>query len=143
MYREIEEEFIIIQDENRIDPMEVSDLLTTKKVTITNQKLPERTNETCGELYQRNGRAYFTRVYKVGLPLDDIIIYDGEEDPNGKSLDRLVAVVPLSKLEGWVMPVKVFRSRRRIEPRLIDLSGNQTDTLEWLRKNRKKIYELL
>lgn len=134
LYREIEEEFNITYKGWCKDPMEVSELLTTKKVTIINTKLPER-NETYGELYQRNGRAYLIRAYKVNLCLDDVIIFDGEEGQNGKSLDRLVAVVPLSKLKGWVMPVNVFRSRRRVEPRLIDLSGCQTDTLEWLRES--------
>ena len=147
LYREIEEEFHIIKDGKCIDPMKHSNLLKKEKVTIINIKLPERTNKTCGEIYQRNGQVYLIRVYKVNLCLDDVIIFDGEEGPNGKSLDRLVAIVPLNKLkEEQVKPVAVFKSKKRFEPartREIYLSGEKTDTLQWLIENREIITDLL
>lgn len=143
LYREIEEEFNLIHNGNHKDSMKYSDLLTKRSVEIRNEKAPERTWKTCGELYIKDGRAYFIRAYHVKLPLDETIIFDGEKDPYGNPLDRLVAVVPLDKLNCNIKPEAIFRSKKRRETRMIYLSGFQTDTLEWMRENAIRLTELL
>jgi len=143
MYREIEEEFVLFHNGKQVDPMEFSVLLTKGRVEIRNEKAPSRNNKTSGELYIKDGRVYLIRAYKINLQLDQVIIYDGEEDPCGNPFDRLVAIVPLDKLNNQVMPVALFKSKKRHNPRLIDLSCYQTDTLEWLRENANRLHKLI
>ena len=134
-----------------VDPVEIFDEGTGKSTIIQ------------GEIYQsRAGQFIFMKAYQLEIPIhpdSDVIIKDGEEWVDSKTqevtqLDRLVAVVPINKLdlrvaEGWlpalnIQPVAMFQSGKRIEdPPNISLHGYHTPTLEWLRYFVKRKKDLL
>ena len=92
-----------------------------------------------GEVIPTKSQFLFMKAYKLKPRLEEIVIQDGETW-NDKPLDREVAVVRIDDdLHGKVMPVALFRSRKKNESEEIDLSGFQTPTLDWFRDYRRRI----
>lgn len=131
--RETREELRLYMDEKEINPLKNSRLLTKNKIEIHDLSTG-RTHQEIGVLHLTDKQLFLMRIYELLLNLDDVVIYDGEQSEQGTYLDRLISVVPLSKLEGKVMPVNLFKSKKRQKTMEIDLSGYQTPTLDWLRK---------
>ena len=92
-----------------------------------------------GEVIPTAAQFLFMKAYRLIPSLDEIIIQDGEMHGD-KLLDRLVAVVRITDdLHGKVLPVAMFKGRKRIGLEKIDLSGYQTPTLDWFRDYRWRI----
>lgn len=137
--REGMEELLIWRlDGSPVDVFEESVPYEFPKVRILDEATGEEFWEK-GEVIPTKSQFMFMRAYRLKPRLEEIVIQDGETHGD-KPLDRLIAVVRVNDdLHGKVMPVAMFRSRKRIEPEEIELSGFQTPTLDWFRDFRRRV----
>ena len=132
--REANEELKIYQKGHWVSPFHVSTLISENKVSIYDE-FTEETYQDVGHVFTHGKKAYFLRVYRIKDDLEDFILYDGEKDENGKDLKRVIALVPIEKLHGIVLPLKMYQGKNEIEPREIGLTKYETPTLKWFRKH--------
>ena len=131
--REGNEELKICQKGEWVSPFHVSDLDSKNKVTIYDE-FTEETHTDDGHPFTHGKKAYFLRVYKMHDSLKDFILYDGEKTEDGKDLNRVIALVPIDKLHGIVLPLKMYQGKDEIKPREIGLTEYETPTLKWFRE---------
>ncbi len=132
--REGNEELKICQKGEWVSPFNVSTLVSENKVSIFDEST-EETYQDVGHVFTHGKKAYFLRVYKMHDNLEDFILYDGEKTEDGKDLNRVIALVPTDKLNGFVLPLKMYQGKKEIEPREIGLTKYETPTLKWFREN--------
>lgn len=137
--REGREELLIWRlDGSPVDAFEESVPYKFPKVRIFDEATGEEVWEE-GEVIPTKSQFLFMKAYKLKPRLEEIVIQDGEMRGD-KPLDREIAVVRVDDdLHGKVMPVAMFRRRKRNESEEIDLSGYQTPTLDWFRDYRRRI----
>jgi len=137
--REAREELLIWRlDGTPVDIFEESTEYWFPKVKILDEATGKEIYEH-GEVIPTQTQFLFMKAFRLHPKLEEIIIQDGEK--HGEVLiDRLVAVVKITDdLHGKVLPVVLFRGRKRLHPWEIDLSGYQTPTLDWFRDYRRRI----
>ncbi len=131
--REGNEELKICQKGEWVSPFHVSDLVSKNKISI-NDEVTEETYQDNGHVFTHGKKAYFLRVYKMHDSLKDYILYDGEKTEDGNDLNRVIALVPIDKLKGIVLPLKMYQGKDEITPREIGLTKYETPTLKWFRE---------
>lgn len=140
--RECREELLVWNQGVKVDPLEISKMLPFDEVIIKDEGTGEEFIEH-GEVIPSAKQFIFMRAYLMKPKLKDLIIADGEEH-YGKPIDRTVAVVKVTdNLYGKVMPVAMFKSKKKIPNSEIDLSGFMTPTLDWFRGYRHRALEVI
>ena len=137
--RETREELKILVDGEVKSPVVYSEHIMCNTIDIHDTATGITTHDT-GHIYVHGNIAFFHRVYKVNeYILHNYVLFDGETDLRGNPLDRMIALIPIDKLSGFVTPLKMYQRKKEIEPREIGLTVFETPTLEWFRGVASKI----
>ena len=138
--RELKEELKLTHKGEKIcNPLEYMERLPLNQVVICDKASGEVLEQ--GEIIPAQGQFIFMQAYFLKLPLEELIIRDGEKGEFDNELDRVIAAVRVyDDLHSHVIPVKKFHSGVcSMNPLPIDLSGYQTPTLDWFRQYRHRI----
>ncbi len=131
--REAVEELVILKDNDLISPFSISDMLSTNRIEIYD-KAVDKTYYDTGDIYIHGNMAFFCMMFRVKADVSGLILADGEESYLRRTpLERMIALVPIDQLTGFVTPVKMYKYEQEIEPREIGLTSFETPTLEWFR----------